>query len=1115
MTRSAANNTPPHSYSVPDADSGADLGADPGLDLAERLAETIATAKAGTPFQRVTVVTPGYFSSFYLRRWLARNGLLNVEFVRIEDLADLLAQAQISEHGGRSLSRLEGAELVRNTVAESAAAGDLTGPFSELANQPAFLAALQRTLRDLEAEAGAGPVSFSKLSNPGEITRTVGKTWDVYQRLKSEQKLFDRTQVSSWAVDALDSGALETSDAQLSVGKLVVIAATTPAPQYRKLWRVIVSLPDSHVLTATTGDEHSDIALADAFGISPPGQPATANTPPYPLPSIVSAADTRSEISALIQRIAEAAATGTPLNRIAVLSNDPAYAARARSALKLANIPVSGPPQEPLLTSPAGRFVDGILKIASTDLARPQLGDWLATGPVQHPESRKPVTGTAWDRISKAARVTGGMDRWKQRLGNFAQSKRFRADAIERHGEDDSSTDGGGGIRATESLRSEAQSAEDLLAFIEALAIDLEPPGVTASWPDWKNWSGWLDRLIDRYLHAPQEPGATNSRTANSAERIKILLKRIGELDSLRFSPGSGRFGPTSSPNLSRFAAVVSRELSETRSGANRLGKGVFVANVRDAAATRFDHVHILGMADGTFPSPDTADPLLPDAVREELNGKCGIGLQLSGVRKDLRRRQFLAALISGSRATLYWSRSSGPGRSETGPAQWLIEQARRHPGNESLQAGDLLKRPETLCGVSIATYGTGPGASDIHEYEIASVRNHVQSRQSAAKHWLESDTRSGVPAALSLERERYGKTLSPWSGGLSSVASDVPSVSGEVLSASRIETFAACPLRYLFGYVLKVDPGVREDDSFHMAPDRRGTFIHSVLETYLNLRIADDRPPGGKTMDEAMGVVTADWRRKEPDAVGRIWELDTIEIRRQLRRWLAREATLEAGGFTPSDAELSFGRGSGHSSDQGSDRNADDSLSKLEITLEDGEVLQFGGVIDRVDRHDDGSYYVLDYKTGNPRFYSTLKDDPVDRGKHLQLALYSKAVQQFRSPERSPVAGYWFVGIGKERILPEPDSFDPELAERRLRDVLETLQATSRSGQFPPNPGDRRYGGGSGDSFENCTYCDFNRVCPASSRRERMFSDHKTDPRLAPYFDLALARDAREQEVE
>ena len=202
------------------------------------------------------------------------------------------------------------------------------------------------------------------------------------------------------------------------------------------------------------------------------------------------------------------------------------------------------------------------------------------------------------------------------------------------------------------------------------------------------------------------------------------------------------------------------------------------------------------------------------------------------------------------------------------------------------------------------------------------------------------------------------------------------------------------------------------------------------------------------------------------------------------MRRWLTTEAELEAGGWAPDAAELAFGREGGE--------------PELEIAIPGGMALKFGGVIDRVERRSDGSHYVLDYKTGKPPAAKVFREDPVDRGKHLQLALYSRAIQHLRGNGKPVVAAYWHVLDRKQTITPDVADFDPVHAAERLESVLLVLVESNQSGKFPPNPGKREK-----ESFENCRYCDFDSVCPASVNRARMSSAHKRDSNVKAYFDL------------
>ena len=161
---------------------------------------------------------------------------------------------------------------------------------------------------------------------------------------------------------------------------------------------------------------------------------------------------------------------------------------------------------------------------------------------------------------------------------------------------------------------------------------------------------------------------------------------------------------------------------------------------------------------------------------------------------------------------------------------------------------------------------------------------------------------------------------------------------------------------------------------------------------------------------------------------------------------------------------------------------------------------LKFRGIIDRVDISADGtSVLVMDYKTGSPRPFADLEKDPIDRGKRLQLGIYSLAAQRM-APEASRVgAAYWLASARGQFELAPRDRFDindPDTA-RRFRDGVATVVRGIRSGVFPANPGDVGRNG-----FVNCQYCDFDALCP--SRRGYIWETKKGDNAAAIYRQLA-----------
>ena len=99
--------------------------------------------------------------------------------------------------------------------------------------------------------------------------------------------------------------------------------------------------------------------------------------------------------------------------------------------------------------------------------------------------------------------------------------------------------------------------------------------------------------------------------------------------------------------------------------------------------------------------------------------------------------------------------------------------------------------------------------------------------------------------------------------------------------------------------------------------------------------------------------------------------------------------------------------------------------IDAVPLTLDDGRALRFRGKADRVDRADDGSLLVLDYKTGKSDNYRGLSDDDPDQaGSLLQLPVYGQAARLHQQRARCGRARRVLV-----RVRPR------ELRDRGLRD--------------------------------------------------------------------------------
>ena len=162
----------------------------------------------------------------------------------------------------------------------------------------------------------------------------------------------------------------------------------------------------------------------------------------------------------------------------------------------------------------------------------------------------------------------------------------------------------------------------------------------------------------------------------------------------------------------------------------------------------------------------------------------------------------------------------------------------------------------------------------------------------------------------------------------------------GLMLSASDIDTYRICPLKYKFARVFRIP----QEPTIHQ---RFGIAVHQVLERF--------HTGGGGDLPALMELFEASWRRsgfgdsddehqfrdKAVSALERYWLLDRQSESRPA--WIQRSFAFRLG------PHLLRGR------------------------------------VDRVDRHPDGSYELIDYKTGKAKQYATV---PSRRQEQVRIPL-------------------------------------------------------------------------------------------------------------------------------
>ena len=204
-------------------------------------------------------------------------------------------------------------------------------------------------------------------------------------------------------------------------------------------------------------------------------------------------------------------------------------------------------------------------------------------------------------------------------------------------------------------------------------------------------------------------------------------------------------------------------------------------------------------------------------------------------------------------------------------------------------------------------------------------------------------------------------------------VARDEPSLEpflprrgdGVLLSASDIDTYRTCPLKYKFARVFRIP----QEPTLHQ---RFGILVHQVLERF----------HGGDagTLPELLGLLDGGWRRGG---------FGDSEEERQLRGKATASLTRYHERFQSEDAQPVW--------------------FERSFTFKLGRHL-LRGRVDRVDRLPGGEYELIDYKTGRPKSPEQLADD-------VQLSLYAVGARESWRLEASRQAYYYVLDDQKVAV--------------------------------------------------------------------------------------------------
>ncbi len=144
-----------------------------GPPAREALRDAVRAAKGPDPLAPVTVAVPSTYAGLALRRALAGpDGLVNVRFLALARLAELLGAPALAEQRRRPLTRPLRAEAVRAVLAEAGP------PLAGAAGHPATERALDASFLELRR---AGEEAVDRLSRAGEPAVSVARLYPEFR----------------------------------------------------------------------------------------------------------------------------------------------------------------------------------------------------------------------------------------------------------------------------------------------------------------------------------------------------------------------------------------------------------------------------------------------------------------------------------------------------------------------------------------------------------------------------------------------------------------------------------------------------------------------------------------------------------------------------------------------------------------------------------------------------------------------------------------------------------------------------------------------------------------------------------------------------------------------
>lgn len=464
---------------------------------------------------------------------------------------------------------------------------------------------------------------------------------------------------------------------------------------------------------------------------------------------------------------------------------------------------------------------------------------------------------------------------------------------------------------------------------------------------------------------------------------------------------------------------------------------GVLITENAGIQGVYYKNVFLLGVREGEFPALKTENWIYNDNERTTM---VSLGIDLPGTITGLNEdRYFFAAAVAAALQSLTVSWYSD----DSGGASAYVEMLQNTFAGESLKSQSCA--PVNIYNaMSAAELAEKLAAADRYNSWLAGRFDNWQQRTEMEY----------------LREEGYGN----YSGVLQNnvLLAQLEKYLCNTFSASRLETYAACPFKFLVNYLWK-QQAYGEADEFVTSIDR-GNLLHAAVAEfigrYCNKRLADyDIEILFEEIQQIFEALSKEYLKsgKLKDTILLTYQKETML--KSLFDFVKAEYdySLTWYGYKPLAVELPFG------------------TADLPVSIEgnDGKNIYLQGRIDRIDDGDSG-IFVTDYKSGEAPDKRKIAE-----GLDIQLPLYLLAAKKLAADRKVLGADYYSLKNTKREngIFFNGESKPPFFADKAQADdfdaVLENTRqfiigyvSDMRSGDFKPDP------------FDKCDYCPALDIC-------------------------------------